>query len=56
MANPAVLLIKPLIKAIGKAAVKAAGTATAKGATAKVATTAAQTGIGALAKGSISCN
>lgn len=54
MANPAVLLIKPLIKAIGKAAVKAAGTATAKGATAKVATTAAKTGLGALAKGSIS--
>lgn len=54
MANPAVLLIKPLIKAITKAAVKTAGKATAKAATAKVAGTAAKTGVGAIAKGSLS--
>lgn len=54
MANPAVLLIKPLIKAITKAAVKTAGKATAKAATAKVAGTAAKTGVSAIAKGSLS--
>lgn len=54
MANPAVLLIKPLIKSITKAAVKMAGKTTAKAATAKVAGTAAKTGVSAIAKGSFS--